>query len=129
MKALSLKQPWANLIATGLKTIETRIWTTQHRGPILICASKKVDTLAIEMFLSKGFDWTDVDWDLGVGVCVVDLVQCLPMRSRHEGRACCDVYPKAQAWVLENVQPIKPFPVKGQLSVFDVDCGQLEYIV
>ncbi len=40
MKALSLTQPWASLIAAGAKKIETRPWTTTYRGPLAIHASK-----------------------------------------------------------------------------------------
>ncbi|HET8777953.1 MAG TPA: hypothetical protein VFN76_09870 [Candidatus Limnocylindria bacterium] len=40
MKALSLTQPWASLVAIGAKTIETRNWTTAHRGPVAIHAAK-----------------------------------------------------------------------------------------
>src|SRR4051812_45890081 len=39
MKALSLLQPWANLVVMGVKTIETRSWTTAYRGELLIHAS------------------------------------------------------------------------------------------
>jgi hypothetical protein len=39
IKALSLLQPWATLVATGHKKIETRNWTTKYRGPLLIHAS------------------------------------------------------------------------------------------
>lgn len=40
MKALTLLQPWASLVATGAKTIETRSWDTSYRGPLAIHASK-----------------------------------------------------------------------------------------
>jgi len=40
MKAISLLQPWATLVVTGVKTIETRSWGTKYRGPILIHASQ-----------------------------------------------------------------------------------------
>lgn len=33
--AISLWQPWATLMAIGAKTIETRSWSTRHRGPRL----------------------------------------------------------------------------------------------
>ena len=39
--AISLWEPWASLMATGAKTIETRGWATRHRGPLLICAAKR----------------------------------------------------------------------------------------
>lgn len=41
MKALTLWQPWASLVALGVKTIETRSWSTSYRGPLAIHAAKK----------------------------------------------------------------------------------------
>lgn len=41
MKAISLWQPWASLIAVGAKKFETRSWPTNYRGPIAIHAAKK----------------------------------------------------------------------------------------
>jgi len=41
MKTLSIKQPWAYLIAAGIKDIENRTWQTKFRGKILIHASAK----------------------------------------------------------------------------------------
>ena len=42
MKALTIQQPYASLIALGLKTIETRSWSTRHRGRIAIHAGAAV---------------------------------------------------------------------------------------
>ena len=39
MVALSLWQPWAYLVVTGAKKIETRTWKTNYRGPIAIHAA------------------------------------------------------------------------------------------
>lgn len=41
MKALTLTQPWATLVAIGAKSIETRSWSTSYRGPVAIHAAKK----------------------------------------------------------------------------------------
>ncbi len=41
MKALSMWQPWASFVAAGIKTVETRSWSTEHRGPLLICSAKR----------------------------------------------------------------------------------------
>lgn len=41
MKALTIRQPWASLIAAGVKTIETRSWSTKYRGPLAIHAGKR----------------------------------------------------------------------------------------
>ena len=40
MKALTILQPWASLIACGAKKIETRGWATKYRGQIAIHAGK-----------------------------------------------------------------------------------------
>ncbi len=39
MKALSLTQPWASLVALGAKRVETRSWPTSYRGPLAIHAA------------------------------------------------------------------------------------------
>ena len=41
MKAICVKQPWVNRIASGEKTIETRTWATRYRGELLIVSSKR----------------------------------------------------------------------------------------
>ena len=41
--ALSVKQPWAALLAHGVKCVEVRTWPASRRGPILIHASKVPD--------------------------------------------------------------------------------------
>lgn len=45
MKALSLWQPWATLIAIGAKQYETRGWSTPYRGPLIIHAAKTKEEL------------------------------------------------------------------------------------
>lgn len=41
MKALTVWQPWAQLLAKGYKHVETRSWKTNYRGEILIHAAQK----------------------------------------------------------------------------------------
>jgi activating signal cointegrator 1 len=43
MKAITVHQPYATLIAIGAKRYETRSWPTQYRGPIAIHAGKNMD--------------------------------------------------------------------------------------
>jgi len=40
MKAITIAQPYATLIALGQKKIETRSWSTSYRGPLAIHAAK-----------------------------------------------------------------------------------------
>jgi len=104
MKCLSVKQPWANLIASGQKTIETRTWATDYRGPLLIVSSK---TPAIE--------------PAGAAVALVELVDCRPMRKSDEPAACCDIYPNAVAWVLSEIRRVRPVPTRGSLGLYEAD--------
>ena len=48
MKAITIKQPFASLIAAGLKEYEFRTWKTKYRGEILIHAGKGVDKKAMK---------------------------------------------------------------------------------
>lgn len=41
MKAITIWQPWASLVAVEAKRFETRSWPTNYRGPIAIHAAKK----------------------------------------------------------------------------------------
>ncbi|MFM8271070.1 MAG: ASCH domain-containing protein [Gemmata sp.] len=42
--AISVRQPWAALLAGGAKTVEIRSWPTARRGPVLIHAAKVPDS-------------------------------------------------------------------------------------
>ncbi len=109
-KAISLKQPWANLICEGKKTIETRKWATKYRGDLVICSSKNP---GIEPF--------------GKALCIAELYDVRPMQKQDEQKACIKVYPKAQSWFLKNLRIIKnPIPIKGQLNIFDLKLPNIE---
>ncbi len=43
MRAISIHQPWAELILRGQKTIEIRRWTNLYRGDLYLHASKEAD--------------------------------------------------------------------------------------
>ena len=108
MKAISIKQPWTDLIVSGQKTIETRFWKTNHRGKLLIVSSK----------LPKA-EWA------GCALGYVDLVDCRSMMPQDEAAAMCDCLPGLYAWVLETVVAIAaPFPVRGQLRLYEVPFPQ-----
>ena len=109
MKALSVKQPWANLIAAGEKTIETRAWATDYRGPILIVSSRLPN---IE--------------PAGFALAIADLVDCRPMTRQDELAARCSVYPNAYSWVLRNIRKIQPFPVRGRLGLYEVEISSCD---
>jgi hypothetical protein len=46
VKAITLHQPWASLVAIGAKRIETRSWSTDYRGPLAIHSSVALPKLS-----------------------------------------------------------------------------------
>jgi hypothetical protein len=47
LRALSIRQPWADLILWGVKDVENRTWGTSFRGTLLIHAGTKVEWEAV----------------------------------------------------------------------------------
>ena len=72
MKALSLWQPWASLIADGRKNIETRHWELLYRGPLAIHAAMRVEKEACFDF---GYDWKTIP--RGAVLCIVGVQGCV----------------------------------------------------
>jgi len=105
IKGLSVKQPWAGLIVSGKKTIETRTRRTHYRGQVLICASKKP--------VMEGLPF-------GQAVAIVTIIDCVKMEKQHQVAACCPWSDDLWSWVLDDVVPIEPFPIKGALNLFTI---------
>lgn len=120
MKAMSVQQPFAFEILTGQKTIEVRSWDTLHRGDLLICSSRKPAFPEEEMEeLEEEYACTFLH---GYALGVVRLGDVRPMSEGDEEDALMDEFdPEAFAWVLEDVRPVIPFPVKGRQGLFEVD--------
>jgi len=123
MTAISIKQPWAFFIAQGAKTIETRIWTSDYRGPILICASKSPDREAMEFFDEQITPEAKkmMKATLGKAVATAEIVNWRKMIFADEEKALCGWNPKLYAIQLVNTLEIRnPFPVRGKLKLFQV---------
>jgi hypothetical protein len=56
IKALTIKQPWAELVALGLKDIENRGWRSRYRGVVCIHASKTFDHACLEWIRDRFAD-------------------------------------------------------------------------
>ena len=150
MKAISLWQPWAQLVAIGAKRIETRHWPTNVRGTIAIHAAKKWNRELRELSFGSPFrealyPGASITWAgpaaLGAIVAVADLYTCAPIV--HPGGAAgarqsvldplaLSAQEKAFgnydlsegprfAWGLCNVLAlVKPIPFTGKQGFFDV---------
>lgn len=117
MKALNLRQPWADMVAIGKKRIETRMWRTHYRGRLLIVASKiRPDDVPHYRH------WPKERLAFGAAVAIVELLDCVPMTIAHEGLAWCPSEPGRWAWILGGIWPLDwaLWPIKGQLGLYDV---------
>lgn len=130
MKALTITQPWATLVAIGAKRIETRSWRTAYRGPLAIHAAMGWPTKARAISLTSPFIESLnragylPDIPLGVVVATCRLANVLPTEvveplSELE-RKFGDYSPGRFAWILEDIEPLpEPIPTKGALSLWE----------
>ncbi|HEY9825220.1 MAG TPA: ASCH domain-containing protein [Stenomitos sp.] len=144
MKIITLWQPYASLIAYGLKGYETRSWGTKYRGPIAIHAAARkmtkadIDTweTAFDIAVAYGpieeFPFAS-ELPLGKIVAVADLTNCLSMAEGFSSDIHIDIREVSDleqycgnwelgriAWQLDNVRRVKPLPFKGQQGLRDL---------
>jgi ASCH domain. len=147
MKAVTLTQPWAQLVAIGGKKIETRSWNTNYRGPLAIhaAAGKYVDDyllMKIEPFYSalrKAGIESRMQIPLGgiVATCEliathrVDEMDWIPGKrgwskgsyfweASEQEKAFGDYSIGRYMWFLANIQLLpEPIPAKGALGLWE----------
>lgn len=120
--ALSIRQPWLELVLQGRKTIEVRTWSTKYRGPLLLHASRSLDVDACNRFgIQSG------NLAFGAVLGVVDLIDCR--------RFTCDTWQELfpahlnvrdyknglTGWILRNPRRVAPIPLRGRLGLFAVE--------
>ena len=99
MRALSIRQPWAELILHGEKTIECRSRPTRIRGQVWIYAARSPARSAPLCPLTD-----DAALPRGVLVGTVELVACRPLRRSDSTAACLAIDFDGYAWLLANPQ-------------------------
>jgi len=134
MKALTILQPYAHLIAIGQKLIENRTWYSFYKGPIAIHAGKGRSMLDI----GKLPDGTKVDNDtlipisdmaFGAIVATAYMEDCVSIDNLRAGN-CKEPHKwlvdhshalGPYCFILNNVNRLTtPIPYKGQLGFFDI---------
>ncbi|MGI2294153.1 ASCH domain-containing protein [Paenibacillus sp. GXUN7292] len=143
MKAITIHQPWATLIAIGAKRFETRGWPARYRGTIAIHAAKRIDREACECEPIKSalaeHGYTADNLPTGAVVATANLHDCKSEVERAGNRARLagahgDVWIDTNsneyyfgwfgigryAWELTNVQQLlEPIPAKGQQGLWN----------
>jgi hypothetical protein len=139
VKILSIHQPFAGLVARGIKTIELRSWPTTHRGPLAIHTGRRLspaaDTIlarsAIRVALGLADDEAAARWlaeqPRQAVVAVVELVTVevvtpilLAGLSPIEQAAGTWTAGYRWAWRLTNPQPLSPpRPLVGRRGLWN----------
>ncbi len=130
MKAITLPQPWASLVAIGVKTIETRPFTTAYRGSIAIHAAKTSvprmhgvhDPYFKTLLESAGLTYTDLP--RGIILATARLIDCEIITTTncpcYPEYAFADFTPGWYAWKLTDIHQLKsPIPVKGHRGLWE----------
>ena len=127
MKVITIKQPWATLIAKGYKEYEFRTWKTKYRGDILIHAGKKIDKKAMERF-----KYLNLEYPVGKIIAKATITDCIYVDEEfaqklykkdpivYKGLISKDDW-DGYGFKLENVKEISPIEVNGKLSLWDYD--------
>ena len=141
MKALTLTQPWASLVALQEKKIETRSWYTGYRGELIIHAAKGFPSDCKELCgdepfrtALRGQTWNQLP--LSRGLCVVRLLGCIRTTDMYKAAIIQGRNLSLQeldfgnfeqgrfAWLLEYVRPLNQTqPVRGSLGLWEYPSG------
>lgn len=129
MKVLSIREPFATLIANNIKHIETRSWKTNYRGELFIHASGKNLSKDFSINASLLDLVNNMQMNYGNIICKCKLVDCVYMDDEFITTIMKDPieyefgdYKVGRyAWVLEDVELIYPISVKGRLGIWNYD--------
>lgn len=130
MKAITLIQPWATLMARNLKRYETRSWNTRFRGEVVIHSSSRFPQWARQFAREIGLDPDTLP--LGALVArgnLIDVVRTESVRDyiTAKERLYGDYRDGRFAFKMDNtVELPRPIPCKGALGLWDLDERILE---
>lgn len=127
LRTISLWQPWASAMASGIKRNETRSWFLGHRGDLVICSAKRKPTPE-----EVGGDYDEaLKLPYGFALCVVEVSECVPSDLFHgpnalplasEERELGDYTPGRWIWLTQNCRKLKqPVPIKGHQGLWLLD--------
>ena len=146
MKALTIHQPWATALATGMKRFETRPRKTAHRGPIAIHAGKTFNEDGFaqvrhlpfheNLVLPLSRRWVALleasDFPTGAVIAVGELTDCLLMddaliaAQSPQELSLGDWQPGRYAYQYDNVRPVGPLAASGKQGFWEWDEEGLE---
>lgn len=128
VKCISLTQPWASLMALGLKKVETRGWYTSYRGPLAIHAAKRFPPEARRLAeAERALGRLPARLPFGAIIATLqleDVLETLAVVQSLSGleRLYGDYSDGRFAWFTDKVTELAlPIPWRGQLGLFTVE--------
>lgn len=127
MKVITVKQPFATLIAEGVKEYEFRTWRTKYRGDILIHAGKGVDKEAMKKYEKYNFSYPSgcIIAKAKIKDCVFIDAEMRKVLSEKNSFVYSNVINNRDwngyGFVISDVSKIDPIEVNGKLSLWDYD--------
>lgn len=126
MKALTVRQPWAGLIADGYKTVENRVGGTSYRGPLAIHAARAYSedgSHDVRVRALLGHRPLERDYDAGQMGAVIAVANLVDVHVASG--SCCgpwgDYGPRTRHLVLKDVRRVDPtLPMLGRLGLWPV---------
>ena len=133
MKVITIKQPFASLIASRIKEYEFRTWKTKYRGELLIHAGKGINRKAM-----KKFEQYHLEYPSGCIIAKTHLKDCIKINKKvremlkQKNPLVYESVINSTEWdgygfQLEHTEKIKPIPINGKLSFWDYD-GEIELL-
>ena len=127
MKALTVSQPYASLIASGEKWVENRRYPVSYRGPLAIHAGKGTQYLDKREL---------ADYPTGCVIAIARLVTCVPLLGTRCGNGIWMRQLKQHGininaflghqhtegpwcWILSDVRRIEPAPARGAQGLWE----------
>ncbi len=137
MKAISIKEPWLQLIIDGHKTVEFRTWKPRKHivvgWDLLLCASQSIDKTMGLGGLAQWYRGQNAVCEAsqksmsarGMARAIVRIKRIvLATIEEHGKQPGFSYHPNVKppyAWELENIRPLHDtFSVKGKLGIYEI---------
>jgi hypothetical protein len=125
MKVITIKQPWATLIAYGYKEYEFRSWKTNYRGKLLIHAGKGIDKKAMDRVkhLNLEYPSSRIIASVNLNDCIsVNEEMIKQLINKNKEIYGFGNYENNYAWKLSNIEKIDNHKyVKGKLGLWNIE--------
>lgn len=124
MKVITLKQPWATLVAKGYKKYEFRSWKTNYRGKLLIHAGKGIDNEGMKRVKDLNLEYPQSEI-----IAEVELLDVISLNEEINKKIISEnelvygnkVNREGYAWVIKNPHEISIKDVNGKLGLWSYD--------